>query len=676
MEEEEDASMAISNSNVLRLPVPGADGAWRIGTNVPSGGEVCISRTARQQGLIHIVGVSGSGKTTIKLNLINQALQADEGLALIEPAGDLTRAVIATMPEKRVRDVVLLNLMDCGEEPFGLNIFQAPEPRSVTEVAKTASHVYHIFAKAWGIGPQTPNLGMVLRHVTRTLIDSRASFAEVRLLLEDPAARQAMVKNVTSSNTRQFWASYNRLSDREKRDQAASFLNKCDAYLQEGIGNILSQERSTIDFRTILDSNTVLLVLLSPQLSEMSRLIGSMVIAGILRAAYSRADTPEEKRRPFSLFIDEFQHFLTEDTAVMVHESRKWGLSPVVLGHQTLEQLDEANRAAVAGASIRMVCRVSPEDAKALAPGFDTTPTRREVIGEEPVRAPVADVISHLVHKGHQNPVVADFTAEYVLALEGLIRTMGSAMHPMELGRAMFGLAHAVSGRGQLNDVLSACQRSGRADLFIPPMALFMLGAASSATSIPVVFENRLKSSGGLFIRFHDSADELGQPGFLTDGEGLKRFLARYATRRFWDSLLSSHVVTPGPDFVHMLRCLREVMAILAHAPLMSDTGLFQPKYQTRTYADQEHEIANFLSTQPNYQARVRFVSSEHVIRTHPAPQGLSGELLDARLRRITRQMRVLGYTRSAAAVEEEVAKRHEQLRGSGSSDDPPPTHD
>ena len=651
-------------------------GGMRIGIDVVTGQEVFLSQQARQQGLIDLIGVSGSGKTTTLHNLIQADLTFGRGLALTEPHGDLTRAVIATMPENRLQDVILLDLMDCGEYPFGLNIYARPEPYTVTEVAKTASQVFHIFAKAWGIGPQTPQLAMVLRHVTRTLISNRATFAEIPLLLQDEAVRAAMVKHVTNPHTRAFWEAYNRKSSREKAEFTASTLNKVDAYLQEGIGNILSQERSTIDFRKMMDSGKVLLILLSPQLEEMSRLIGSMVIAGILRAAFSREDTPEDQRKQFSLYIDEFQTFLTEDTAVMIHEARKWRLSPVVLSHQALGQLDSANRAAVAGASTRMVFRVSPEDAKELAGAFDTTPTR-EIVGEEPERAPTADVIGHLLRSGHKNPLVAKFITDYLSPLESLVKNVAFS-HNIQFGCCILADGGCVEhGKRALNNTLYQCMLTGRSDLVIPAMALFILGG-SVDDGITCVFEEYMRYSEGYFHGLTQEANHLGHPSFLSDEPTRKGFLKAYARRRFWDSVLSCRIVTPGPAFVHMLTILRETMAILSTEPIMVSTGQYQPKYQQRTFADMQGQIANELSAKlPNYHAKVRLPSGEeHVVKTHPAPQGLSGDLLTARIERIKRQMRFLGYTRPSTEVEEEIRKRHEQLRESTGSDEPPPTHE
>jgi hypothetical protein len=674
--------MASNAANVLRFPDAQARGAFLIGTNVASGAAVYISEKARQQGLIHLVGVSGSGKTTALHNLIHQDLAAGRGLALIEPHADLTKAVLATMPKQRLSDVILLDLMDCGDSPFGLNIFERPQPYTPTEVAKTASAVFHIFEKAWGIGPQTPQLAMVLRHVTRVLFDNRATFAEIPLLLQDEVVRERMVRRVTNPHTKAFWEAYERKSSREKADFVASTLNKVDAYLQEGIGHILSQERSTVDFRRIMDEGKVLLVLLSPQLAEMSRLVGTIAIAGILGAAFSRADTPEEQRRQFSLYIDEFQNFMTDDTAVLIHEARKWRLSPIGLSHQALGQLSAANRAAVAGASTRIVFRVSPEDAKELAPGFDTTPSRGEIIGQEPIRSYAPNPVEYLLRHAHPHPVVAQFTADYLMALDTLHKKLIGHADSFSFGPVWLHPAYVVEAQKLLNQALVEAMHTGRPTSVVHPLALFVLGG-SADTTIREVFWPHLKisrfSEPGEYLAMKEGAFVYGRGDFLSDEQAVAKLLRAHPDRAVRVELFKpKRLLTPGRSFLRMLRGLREVMQILSTEPLLEATGQYQPKYQQRTYADMVGERANELSSKlPNYHARVRLPSGEeHVVKTHPAPQGLTGERLAARITRIKRQMRFLGMTRPAAEIDEEIRKRHERLRGSTGSDESPPTRD
>jgi hypothetical protein len=112
-------------------------------------------------------------------------------------------------------------------------------------------------------------------------------------------------------------------------------------------------------------------------------------------------------------------------------------------------------------------------------------------------------------------------------------------------------------------------------------------------------------------------------------------------------------------------------MAILARDPILVDTGSYQPKYQMRTYADMEGEIANSLANQENYHAKVKIVNAgEYVIRTKPAPEGLTGTALAERIEAVKRHMRALGYTRHYTEVEEEIRKRQELLLGLGETPD------
>jgi hypothetical protein len=116
-------------------------------------------------------------------------------------------------------------------------------------------------------------------------------------------------------------------------------------------------------------------------------------------------------------------------------------------------------------------------------------------------------------------------------------------------------------------------------------------------------------------------------------------------------------------------------LAILARDPILVDTGQFQPKYQLRTYQDQENLVANEVSQLPNYTAKIRLLSGEHIIKTRPAPPLVSEGEVEARIRSIKERMLRQGYTKSAAAVEEEVRKRHELLRRRPDDDAPPPIH-
>jgi hypothetical protein len=189
-----------------------------------------------------------------------------------------------------------------------------------------------------------------------------------------------------------------------------STLNKFRAYSTDPLlRNILGQSETSLSFRRLMDDGKILLILLSPRFEEASRLIGALILTQLQTAAFSRSDTPEERRRPFMLFIDEFQRWDFGAMAVFIQEARKWKIASC-FAFQTLQALSDANRAAVLACGNLMVFRVSGLDAPVLARQFDATPVPQNIgVQLEPIHVPVADCIDHLVRYGHSDPRVARF---------------------------------------------------------------------------------------------------------------------------------------------------------------------------------------------------------------------------------------------------------------------------
>jgi hypothetical protein len=413
---------------------------------------------------------------------------------------------------------------------------------------------------------------------------------------------------------------------------------------------------------------------LSPQLEEASRLIGAVLIGRLLMAAFSRADTPYNLRRPFLLYCDEFQRYATSDFATLLAEARKFKIATTI-SNQVLEQLDDANRATALQAGSLVVFRVSGEDSKTLAPSFDTTPTPA-LVGEEPIRATPADPLSHLVRHGSPNTVVAKFTAEYLMPLEALLRQTASSTRLCSLGCAFVLPSQVIEGHRQLNEAFATCMRERRSDVFLPPWALFILGGAVDSQISYCLFHDFRRELGYLpILGFEGAANRYGRPAFLaketTRADDLA-FLRQGAKTSIFDSKATREARVSA--FIRMHKAIRTTLAVLAKDPILVDTGQYQPKYQLRTYADQENLVANDLSQLPNYTAQVRLLSGEQRVRTNPPPPLLSEREVEERIRAIKQRM-LQGYTRSAAEVEEEIRKRHEALRARPDDDNPPPLH-
>jgi hypothetical protein len=344
------------------------------------------------------------------------------------------------------------------------------------------------------------------------------TFAEIPLLLWDETVRKKLVSNVTTTQTQLFWQQYEKKSQREKDELTASTMNKVDAYLNEPlIANLVSQANTSINFRQIMDESKILLIQLSPQLEEVSRLLGAAIIGRLLMAAFSRADLAEDDRRQFNFYVDEFQRFATSDWRTFLEEARKFNV-PITFAHQSLSQLEESLQSAATGAGNIVVFRVSGEDSKEiLCNSFDATPTQEQT-GVEPIRAPVTDVVSHLLRRGHTNPTIAKFITDYLMPLDTLMKSVGHANRTFEFGCSFFSSTYAIQGQQLLNECLFNCMQSGRADGFIPPLALFTLGGAADR-GITAVFYDDLKRDHPLcpsyqFFGLYESANCFGRPNF------------------------------------------------------------------------------------------------------------------------------------------------------------------
>jgi hypothetical protein len=227
---------------------------------------------------------------------------------------------------------------------------------------------------------------------------------------------------------------------------------------------------------------------------------------------------------------------------------------------------------------------------------------------------------------------------------------------------------HIYKARELLNESLYRCMVEKTTHFLIPPLALYMLAVAQQ-DGCDQVFAPYLKTGwweDNYFRGFKKvgeaTAEVFGDPYFIHKDYAPKFIASRHKRDKQTSIAL-----------VNMVTELRYTMATLAQYPILVDTGQYQPKYQNQTFADMENEISRDLTQQPNFQAKVKLLSGEHVIRTKDSPPGLTGSPLAERIARIQAQTRK-NYCKPRAEVEKEIRARQEKWR-SGTSEDPPPTH-
>jgi hypothetical protein len=331
------------------------------------GEPVMLDREERRRHL-YVIGQTGTGKSTLLLNLIRQDLVAGEGLALLDPHGDLAELVLAQIPKARTNDLVYVNPAD-ADWPIGFNpLAQVPDDLKPVVADGVVSGFRHVWPDSWG-----QRLDYILTNAVRALLDVPGATLLMlpRLLIDDQFRSHIVEHHVGDPVVRAFWLTEYAAYGPSFRTEAISPIqNKVGKVLIEPrLRNMLAQPKSTITLRRLMDEGAIVICNLSKGgLGESTgHLLGALLTTAFAQAALSRGDIPAAKRRPFHLYADEFQSFATESFALILSEARKYGLT-LTIAHQYLGQLPDDLRAAVFGniGSI-IACRVGASDAPILA---------------------------------------------------------------------------------------------------------------------------------------------------------------------------------------------------------------------------------------------------------------------------------------------------------------------
>lgn len=341
-----------------------------IGENEHAGESVEV-RLPQGQRLQHtyVLGGSGTGKSTFLLSLIKQDIEAGRGVAVLDPHGDLVDGILARMPEARVSDVILLDPSD-EHYPIAFNVLEAHSETERTLLSSDLVGVFRRLSTSWG-----DQMNSIFANAILAFLESSqgGTLLELRHFLVDPKFRAGFLPSVRDPEIVYYWQ---REFPLLRGNPQAPILTRLDAFLRPKlIRNMVSQKRSALDFRAILDHRQILLCRLSHGAvgEENAYLLGALVVAKIQQMALSRQDTAEAERSPFFLYLDEFQHFVTPSIATLLSGVRKYALG-LTLANQNLAQLTNRNAelvdAVLANAGTRICFRLGDQDARSLASGF------------------------------------------------------------------------------------------------------------------------------------------------------------------------------------------------------------------------------------------------------------------------------------------------------------------
>jgi hypothetical protein len=321
---------------------------------------------------VYIIGQTGAGKSgTLELFALSDIYHG-HGYAIIDPHGDTAVNNMRFIPGSRMQDVVYFNPADTAY-PLGFNPLEVTDPAHKTNISSEVIGVLkRMFGESWG-----PRLEYILRYTILALLDRPSTtMLDITRMLTDKKFRNETLAYSQDTVVLNFWkvefASWN---EKFVSEAIAPVLNKVGAFTANPIiRNIIGQPKSTFNIREIMDSGKILIVNLSKGLigEDNAAILGAFLVTKIQLAAMSRSDIPNiEDRRPFYLYVDEFQNFATDSFATILSEARKYGLN-LTVANQYISQMSETVRDAVFGNVGTMICfRVSADDAPILAKQFE-----------------------------------------------------------------------------------------------------------------------------------------------------------------------------------------------------------------------------------------------------------------------------------------------------------------
>ena len=319
---------------------------------------------------IYVVGRTGTGKSTLLDTLIHQDIRAGHGLALLDPHGDLAERVRAAVPEERRHDLIDFRVAD-STQALGFNPLERVPPAKRPLAASGVLDVFKkIWADSWG-----PRLEHILRNALLALLDQpEATLADIPRLLHDADFRKSASDRVANAQVRDFWLrEFAAYPARFRAEAIAPIENKVGAFLTNPLlQRIVTQRRSAFDLRDVMDHGRILVVdLAKGKIGEdTAALLGALLATQLGFAGLSRAELPEEERRDFFIYLDEFPTFTTLSLAGMLSELRKYRVG-LILAHQYLGQLDDVVRDAILGNVGTMIAfRLGAPDAEILAKEF------------------------------------------------------------------------------------------------------------------------------------------------------------------------------------------------------------------------------------------------------------------------------------------------------------------
>lgn len=402
---------------------------------------------------MYIIGKTGTGKTEFLKDMIMQDIRSGQGLAVIDPHGDLIEDVLLLTPPQRAEDIILFDPSDT-QRPMGLNMLEAQtEDQKHLIVTSIIGLMYKLFDPH-----QTGIIGPRFEHAIRNamltvMYEPGATFIEVVRALTDATFVQELLPKVQDPVIRRYWTDQiAQTSDFHKSEVLDYIVSKFGRFVtNKTIRNIIGQSKSAFSFRDIMDNGKILLVNLSKGKigEENSNFLGLVLVPKILVAAMSRQDMAKETRRDFFLYVDEFQNFATPDFAQILSEARKYRLN-LIVANQFIGQMEEEVKNAIFGNVGSLVAfRVGVTDANYLQHEYQPAFNEADLINIERFNTYVKTIVNGEPAPAFSMDLTRDMTKEKALQ-NPRVSELVKELSRLKYGRDMAVVEAEITQRARL----------------------------------------------------------------------------------------------------------------------------------------------------------------------------------------------------------------------------------
>ncbi|KKP42119.1 MAG: ATPase [candidate division WS6 bacterium GW2011_GWC1_33_20] len=377
----------IPASNEISSNINSKDTIW-VGNNIfrDKVKAICFQREDRRRHS-YILGQTGTGKSYLMTRMIIQDIYNGDGVCFIDPHGQTAEMILERIPPERVDDVIYFNAADF-ERPFGLNIMEYYNEQHKHQIVNGFIALLVRLFDPHNQGYVGPMMQQAVRNsmLTAMSVDGSTLIEVVRILQDEKWVQEKWLPIIKDELVRRYWVDQVAKTDQKTKSESLGyFISKFDKFTTNlAIRNIIGQSESSFDFRDVMDKGKILIVNLAKGSlgEENMSFLGLLLVQKMLAAALSREDVPEEQRKDFFFYADEFQNFATDEFTSILSEARKYKLN-LTLAHQYIGQLPENIKGAVFGnVGSLFITRCGSEDATFLEPQFESYVKATDLINQ------------------------------------------------------------------------------------------------------------------------------------------------------------------------------------------------------------------------------------------------------------------------------------------------------